>query len=134
MADLNPKLITFGAQRSVGPNCKVLDAMETNLRFTAQCERKNGEPAYDLIAQIGGAATRPTGVHILLGKGGAVTLGKNADNWLLPALERCHDQREPYLENIQQLTPGLLDGFRSGAICTRDVECRSKTCIKKRCL
>lgn len=134
LAKYEPKLLAFGAHPSFWFGCKVLDEMETNLRFTSTCTMR-GEPFYDLISTIRlPLLTRHSGTMILLGPGGASTLAYNKELALMPGAEPCHDVRRHYIENLSHITPGPLDGFVDGSLCTRDIECKSQRCFRKRCV
>ena len=132
LAKYNPILMTFGQHRVHRYSCDVLDNMETYLRVVSICEH-NGRPAYDMNTYYGTMVGRHTGTMIIVGDGGAATLGYNSDMAMLPLTERCHNIHNPYASSIQNLTAGPLDGFVDGSMCTRNIECKSRECKKLRC-
>lgn len=135
LADIRPMLFAFGPHKVIHPfrRCDVLDNMETYLRVTSICNN-DGLPAYDIIPYVGPWVIlgRNTGSMILLGGGGAATMAHNRDQFLLPFVEPCHNIVD-YIDNIMRLEPGPLDGFVNGSMCTRNIECKSKSCVEKRC-
>lgn len=134
LAAYNPILLTFGQHMTQIGDCGVLENMETYLRFNAMCSVMGG-PSYDTLAAWGNFIRgKHSGTHILLGHGGAATLGYNTDMILFPFQEKCHNIFDPYMESIQRLTPGPMNGFVEGSMCTRHIECQSRRCERKRCI
>lgn len=126
----NPILLTFGQHLTQRGRCGVLDNLETYLRFTVVCDwRGNGRPSYDAITYQGNPFTqRHTGTLILLGPDGAATLARNRGMTLLPIAEPCHSAANFYVPYLRNLEPGVWDGFEAGAMCSRNVECKSMQC------
>lgn len=133
LAEYNPTLLTFGQHMTQVGHCDVLENMDTYLRFNSMCPMGT-RPSYDNLPVWGNLISgRHSGTHILLGAGGAATLGYNNDMALLPFREACHNIYDPYMTSIDKLEPGLMDGFSVGSLCSRDIECQSKKCVQKRC-
>lgn len=132
LAKYTPILFTFGQLKAHRFPCDVLDKMDTYLRVVSLCESYGG-PAYDLMVYLGSIIGRHTGTMIVVGDGGASTLGYNTDMWSLPAVESCHGILDHYASRVRELTPGPLDGFKDGSLCTRHIECRSRNCVAQTC-
>lgn len=134
LAKYNPTLITFAQQPVTWFACNVLDNMEERyLRFTALCE-EGGKPTYDAIPYYGNPlVSRHSGTMIMLGNGAAATIGYNSRRTFLPISGACHDLEGEYEKSVDNLEIGPLDGFPSSALCTADVECKSRRCHQSRC-
>lgn len=130
----NPILLTYGQHPAIWFRCGVLDDMETYLRFRSQCEQR-GEPFYDAISYQGiPFLGRQTGTLILISPGGASTVAYNDEVTFFPIAEPCHQVHQWYIDPLAQLQPGPLDGFDDGSLCTRHIECRSRSCENERCV
>ena len=136
LADLNPILFSFGAQKMIHfSRCGVLDNMDLFFRTISQCPTAGGGPQYDVQVYLGVVWGQHTGTMILVGPGGAMTLARNTDINFFPVADECHNVIIHYIGNIDQLVPNQpFDGFVPGSLCTRDIECRSQSCDNQRCL
>lgn len=134
LAQYNPTLITYGQQPVAWFNCRVLDNMETYLRFTSLCP-EGGEPHYDAVTYFGNPiVSRHSGTMVMLGNGAAATIGRNARQNFFPVSGACHDLEGEYQRSIDNLEIGPLDGFPAGSLCTASLECQSGTCRQSRCM
>lgn len=133
----DPILMTYGQHLTLwGPQrCEVLENMETYLRFTTICDTSGtGSPVYDSISIQGYPwLNHHTGTMIMIGPDGAATVARNRGMIFMPVAEPCHNVDNWYKPYIRDLSPGPFDGFSSGAMCSRDIECQSQSCSNQRC-